>query len=1594
MTTSQVLVTALPHDLDPAAPFHLTAFVTHKLVPTARDATVADFPAVADWIATLTSGTWQLVTDATADPLPLEMVPDPMAPADAVAWAACVPPSTPVSGYPAPVVSTAAWNSYPAHRLSDHALDLHLMTLTAAPTGRPGVLANPVLNGIIDRLARQSDHLQLIRQMAEEREGRADRVLARRTADAQVSLGQPERRGRPYDLEVDQTRSALEHLFDDEGLDDRVTGALDAELGRDLRDDPELRLMVDAHATRRFYDRPEEQSDYRAVPEEGATTARPDVPEQDFHARIGSFGSVPALMRRLGLVVRLRLADAAAASLANATWVAVRFQPAAGVDLVRLAPPRTRVTVSGTRFQAVASEAWVDGALPLGEPGYVLLDLDPDASGLKLDQHLRGLPRIMASEVNGDAATSAPATLRSTGFAIARTDRIAATRQRVQRAETLPTEDDGPGVTGPELLYDDLVRGLRMDVWDDRSRGWHSLHERLVSVTVASEDGGAVVLDGVEDSGFLQLSGLNRVPGPSTNPYYLHEVVAGWDGWSLAAPRPGKVIVHGPDGQEGTHDVPPDDPASDVHVSTRVRPGSLPRLRWGTSYAFRILGVDLAGDVVAIQPHRAEPGQRPDRASVEAARTHLDRLRQQYADRDERGLLRAVRNRVLDALPGDDGSDAGKEPGPWGVHAAGAPAGDGAGAPGAPPTWAAPIEPEVPDFVRTGNRAIDDAVAERLAAGAARAANLSGAAADLHQAARATRVLAESARAWRVRPQLALQPEALAKLLGPRAPGRPVVTLPRPYLRWSPVPPPTLVAQSDLTTGEQLSRLVIRSGLPEGGPDATSTSTRHVVPPKTTQLEAETAGMFDTAIGSTDATAQRTAYAIALAERGTLLDQEIPSLADANATRTQPGIRLLSRPGADPSTAVTLPDITAKRDTPLGEGQYVVHGADDLTLPYLPDPHAAGIALVFYDAGAPHLMTEPRALQAVVLAFPGDWPQVEPLRVVLEAGSELGARLDGRAVRVTLPPGEQVRVALSSSVRTKDLEAFGLWRSHLASTIDPDGDGGASQDDVVAAAVLVRAAASGWTWWLTPSVDVRLVHAVPAPVRAPRLLGLTCSHRPPALTSAQLAGLAEVHGASTDRLVVRASWSEWVDDLAAAAPQRVQRSQVVVDSPVGGTERWGLLWMIDFQPFGASATARTLADGDIGLHRAIVSFPDTHRRTLTCTPSGVTRYAEFFAPADIPDPQDPSHAGDPVQVEVPSSARPSAPDVAETVPLLRWEAETEPEQPFALRRVRRSGVRIWLRRPWFSSGDGELLGVVLSGAGGEPADSISLWGRDPIYQGAPVKAGAQPPLLEPVHLLLQALGGQSARRAARPVLAPTPVPLVDLAGPPTAVVFGYEPEYHEERGMWFVDVALDDTPVLWPFVRLAVARFQPTSIAGATLSPVVLTSWVQPLPTRTCTVSRPDADHVRVTLTGTVALLRAPRLNPIDDPGDELGADTPTGDLRRIDALLAASRTVEARLEMLPDGATDLQWQVQGVRRLRLVGIGDETNFRATWGGELAIPHGLGQPADLRTPGSSTRWRVVVEESELLDADAPEVANVEGRTVTTARVVYADVIPL
>jgi hypothetical protein len=1548
MSIVQLMTTVLPHSVDPAAEFHVSLFFTHRAQPDPSDPTLAAVPALTNWPAALRSASIELTVNGQLgspslvldEPTPVTCQPL-TAPLSDAAWTAACPGKTRVTRFAAQIgVADADWRSYPASAMPEHAVQAHYASVFSSPVTPPSVRESRLAAAVLGYLRDSRDEAitKVVRDLdtcQADRDAHRDRVREQRRRDAidtryacdcndhydedkqvdtdgfcpdhddsdQEDTNPPEPKPK---LDINAPDSPVQRLLDHDdtsgspsriaAFDNAVTKLLDdlvhpppppsqphpggpiVHLTAGSLPHPAEPILRDAHATQLYYNRAEEQTKPQPDPDPNAQRPRPADLEPDFHALAAAAGNVPALARQLGFVLDLKIASP---QLLPARGTISCQVTVPGVQT--LPSPVTHYVIKGTHFLAdvAGSSRWDDGYLTIGTPEYRVLDLDPDASGLKLEQHLRGAVRALASELNGDPENYAPGTLRATGFAIAHTNRTDSVRQRVSKAEQHNDAVDGGSAPAVDLHYGEVVRGLRVEVWDDVTGRWHSLHERLVDVEI----NGVPLLPSVPDTGLLQNAALTRASDNPDHPYNLHEVVAGWDGWSLSAPRPGRTVTH--DSGQGNPQL--SEPGAEmIDADRESRPGaftvsstaaaaSLPALRYGRRYAFRVLGVDLAGNSVVRDMETGQPDSL-DQAALDIATRHLDGLRAQAAERGEQGLLERLR--VTAASP-----------------------------------------TELPGLVGRVRNAM--AAVERVAK------NLI------------------------TRPQLDTTAAEFGTLYA-RSGSPDTVTTPRPFLRWDPVPEPTVVPRMPYTTGESSHRVVIRTT--EAG---SGRSERHLLPPKTSQLEAELDGRFDELMRSTDPAARRRAYAIALKERGTLYHTAIPDLNNPTRLVQQPDVHLETGLTVDKKHAVTKEFLQQSPENQPAAGQYIRHDTDQLVLPYLPDPMARGIALVFYEAGADHHLADRRVLQSVVLPYSGSWPMIEGLRLVLESGPELVAVRDGNQVRVALPPGEQVGIAVSSTLDSEHLAKLGLWRHH------------AVHDPAVSEAdrkVLEQAALDGWLWWLTPSTDLRLVNATPGPAKPPMITTLTSPPRIAYSVTAELRGTLDVHGASTDGVELRAMWDDIVDD-PAGLPTRVHHEAVVSKLAIGANETTSVLTTMkpDEPPRSSEVPERPV----------VHTLPDGSYRSVDYQLHGTSRYREFFDRTELPGPDDLTTAGNVVRVRHLNSVPPPPPVVHDVMPIFFWEEHHEPNHPFASRRIRRSGVRIWLERPWYVSGEDEMLGIVTAT---DPVpsdkeqwkallDQTSAWGRDPTRYGPALLAATELPEVPRWEQRLLSLGVDPRQRPGHPH---DRVPL--RAGDQNFQIYLYRPEFHAERRRWFVDVRLDAAEAAWPFVRLNVLRYQPNSIGrDFTRSTDVNTDFVQLPSERIATLSRPDADSVRVTISGAFSTDLSVNDANAAHPGDPAAAAL---------AIVRANRTVRATLQLKGPKGSDLGWRDAGQVECDVEGV-DPKKFLATWSGALPL-HG---PARLTSPDGDQRERVLVEELEHFPTD-PE-PGVEG-SERISRLVYAD----
>jgi hypothetical protein len=665
------------------------------------------------------------------------------------------------------------------------------------------------------------------------------------------------------------------------------------------------------------------------------------------------------------------------------------------------------------------------------------------------------------------------------------------------------------------------------------------------------------------------------------------------------------------------------------------------------------------------------------------------------------------------------------------------------------------------------------------------------------------------------------------------------------YLRFEPLSSPELVARAEVHEGESLARMVIRSDHDKttdewaAEHDQLPVCERHVVPPKTSQLMAEQQGRFDAAMGT--GVAVEETYRAARKEKGKLSDAEVLR---SDGTTVEQQVTTVESPGGD----------------------YVVNREAQLLVPYLPDPLAAGVTILdapqvkpgaLLRAGVQGLVAgqapEPDpgaahdAIVIVPFGSPERWPEVEPFLLQLAAGD--GAPSWDPAARVLvvrLLKGGRTRLRLSCHPPEDCVDDFAV-RRWVAERLDGLEGAPPGRSDAHAGTV-----ALGRAWTISPAREVELVHAVQRPVRAPAMLRMS-THRGERLTFAYLGGEIRVHGASTDRLDLVADWTDPVDHLDEPGPRNVDGSAHVFevpihlerDAPAGG-----------FPPGDPDEVPPGEYDEAIDLVRLLApdpddqsghtflarhEFGDTRHRMVRYRGIGTSRFREYFNPELTADPANISRESARAELSIPSSARPAAPRVVYIVPAFRWERGEEGGPGIHVSR-RRGGLRIYLDRPWHSSGTGELLGVVLwSDVDTEPPPFmqglVTRWGRDPVWRSPPAHAV---PAVEHFPDAVASASGLPLEE------------LREMIEDVSVTVAGHQVTYDDARRLWFCDLAIDAGASYTPFVRLALARWQPNSIFGVELSGVVLADFAQLAPDRGVTVVRDpdDRGHLDVSVGG------------------------------------------------------------------------------------------------------------------------------------------------
>ena len=968
----------------------------------------------------------------------------------------------------------------------------------------------------------------------------------------------------------------------------------------------------------------------------------------------------------------------------------------------------------------------------------------------------------------------------------------------------------------PPLFAEDLVRGYRLDVWSGLDTQWHSLHLRNGTYTIGKlGEQKDVTTEGEE--GFVQLSVTQAAPNAdgtqTSNDLYLNETIARWTGWSLSSDMPGKHLTRFADPDKAipsqTDPDPENEPITPFKVITkfRVLKNSLPRLRFGNKYRFRMRVVDLAGNSIKL----------------------------------------------------------------------------------------------------------DEPVTDHLT---------------------------------------------------------PKMSLPRgsdsiPYLRFEPIVAPYIVLRNELDVtgnGSSMDRIVIRTFNSDesldGRPADLTANDRHVAPPRASIELAVQHGMFDNLKNNRLNSDDHMWNLIKLRDEGKFQEVKVTIGTTGKAQyvpleRTAIIDKLPYLP--DPlARGAALRNLPGTLEGTFAQVEPGVNTCDSIKYDQYKDPNL-------------------RPGSATLIGFNGkdDWQKVVPFRIALEEGKKSPMwNSHERLLTIFLPKTQTRVIPISCYTNTEDLKLMGVWQwlreyAEYITTNQPEGDfyeEYGKKDNIVRILQLVE---EGGHWMLTPPHLITLVHAVQQPIGRPEftrlevqydstgamfgakilfpeampspnyeLLDIIAAWREQGSTDTYLIGGLQVHGESTAKIDLRAKWIDDIDDPSDTeyCKRKNAFSMHVVEIPLN------ILGEIDTkQP----PTPIRTVNQDIpaayydpahdllcfvrsGSYVGSIESPsitfdydaapkhqigDTKHHLVEYTAVSTSRYREYFPQKEGNQDVKFTRESRPVKVHVPASTRPIAPQIVYVIPTFGWQRETHTNITRSFRMG--GGLRIYMNRPWFSSGSGELLGVTTYSVSdtsvgtpstttstsststasstvtttttttttyaSNPRYSLSLsedwkhfitqWGQDPIWQSAQ----------------LDTIPNWLSFRDADIVETGIELGEVLSNGNPRLVdVSGYKVEFDDVRKLWYCDITVDTTTVnqqrsatYSPFVRLALVRYQPHALKKAKVSRVVLADFTQLTPERAVTITTDpyQPGEISVVISGPAPTGPKPRsygnpgpTNPVDKP--------------------------------------------------------------------------------------------------------------------------------
>lgn len=499
------------------------------------------------------------------------------------------------------------------------------------------------------------------------------------------------------------------------------------------------------------------------------------------------------------------------------------------------------------------------------------------------------------------------------------------------------------------------------------------------------------------------------------------------------------------------------------------------------------------------------------------------------------------------------------------------------------------------------------------------------------------------------------------------------------------------------------------------------------------------------------------------------------------------------------------------------------------------------------------------------------------------------------------------------------------------------------------AAALNSLLADGSIGLSCPQRPLMLVHAVSKPLVRPDFSGDTCGSefivkRTLGANAADVRTKFSAHWMSTAKIICTANWTDKIDDP--------RRRDLVTNSPQPEVA----FEYLNEQSKDSSSKGKPSFRDVQAVHR----LRDTRARKVTYKLSASPRFSEFYTAGK-------SSQLDGLRcctVQVESSVRPPAPSIAYILPAFSWQNKYHHDDR-SWERGRAIVLRVYLERPFMVSGDEECLGVVVTAASGKSSlASVSQWGTDPILNN---EHPLQSQTMTSDHFVCQedvqrdCLSFEDEHAAAGDAHAPVLNNRVD--------VIPFPVEFSPERQLWFCDIPLSPSRTASAFARLALVRWQPHALFGASgearLSQVVLADFMQVGPDRWVSVKKKNATTYSVCVSG---VFRDPAKAVLDS-----AATTRT-----------ISCSVEQRWHRL---GKDLGWRpvcVGPTFKYFTLADGDKGKNLSQWEGEVDLPHST----------TFYKFRLLLEEHEWLLADSDKSNLTKPTRVPKSRTTYLHYIEL